>query len=109
MSFAAHVDFNQNYDFITKVRPGHVVLVHGEQFEMGRLKERLKLEFNKWPEHERPRIENPPNVREVVDKKTRRAKLEGAGKEITGDAGWCSAVWCMAEIPFHAPGPSLIP
>ena len=38
ISFAAHVDFQQNSEFIEKVSPSKVILVHGDSVPMGRLK-----------------------------------------------------------------------
>jgi len=87
MSFAAHVDFPQNYDFISRViretrffvlalfcclpfsfisssqvRPAHVVLVHGEKRTMELLKAKLVSQTMAWPHGERPAIFAPPNV-----------------------------------------------
>lgn len=45
ISFSAHVDFSQNSSFIKEVNPKHVVLVHGEQSVMGRLKMALQSQF----------------------------------------------------------------
>ena len=47
VSFSAHVDFVQNRDFITKVAPGHIVFVHGSGNEMSRLRNAMKVVFNK--------------------------------------------------------------
>ncbi|KAF8462909.1 beta-lactamase-like protein [Kalaharituber pfeilii] len=41
ISFAAHVDYKQNSGFIEDVGAGVVILVHGEQNNMGRLKSAL--------------------------------------------------------------------
>ncbi|KAJ3519386.1 hypothetical protein NM688_g9307 [Phlebia brevispora] len=38
ISFSAHVDFSQNSEFIEAVHAQHIVLVHGEQTAMGRLR-----------------------------------------------------------------------
>ena len=38
ISFSAHADFPQTSEFIDELQPAHVVLVHGEATEMGRLK-----------------------------------------------------------------------
>lgn len=38
ISFSAHVDFSQNLGFIEAVKPAHLIFVHGESNEMGRLK-----------------------------------------------------------------------
>ncbi|KAK7206372.1 mRNA cleavage and polyadenylation specificity factor complex endoribonuclease subunit Ysh1 [Myxozyma melibiosi] len=41
ISFAAHVDFKQNSEFIDLVNASNIILVHGEQKNMGRLKAAL--------------------------------------------------------------------
>ncbi|KAK0164393.1 hypothetical protein PV328_003029 [Microctonus aethiopoides] len=40
--FSAHTDYEQTSDFIRILKPSHVVLVHGEQNEMSRLKAALQ-------------------------------------------------------------------
>jgi cleavage and polyadenylation specificity factor subunit 3 len=50
VSFSAHVDFVQNRSFITQVDPKHIILVHGQKDEMGRLKSALLLQYRKLPE-----------------------------------------------------------
>ena len=50
VSFSAHVDFMQNRNFITKVDPKHIILVHGQKDEMGRLKSALMLQHRQLPE-----------------------------------------------------------
>ena len=50
VSFSAHVDFVQNRDFITRVNPRNIILVHGAKEEMGRLKGALMMHYNKLPE-----------------------------------------------------------
>ncbi|XP_064384544.1 cleavage and polyadenylation specificity factor subunit 3-like [Halichondria panicea] len=45
ISFAAHSDYDGTSAFIKALRPPHVVLVHGEANEMGRLKAALLREF----------------------------------------------------------------
>ena len=50
VSFSAHVDFVQNRGFITQVDPKHIILVHGQKDEMGRLKSALLLQYRKLPE-----------------------------------------------------------
>lgn len=62
ISFAAHVDFSQNYEFIQRVRPANVVLVHGEQHAMLAMKKELTRRVAEWPEEEQPNIFNPANL-----------------------------------------------
>lgn len=47
ISFSAHADFPQTQGFLDKLRPQHVVLVHGEVNEMGRLKAALEAKASK--------------------------------------------------------------
>ena len=42
ISFSAHADFPQTSAFVAELAPPHVVLVHGEAVEMGRLKRALE-------------------------------------------------------------------
>lgn len=46
ISFAAHVDFQQNADFIEKVSPLKIILVHGDSNPMGRLKSALLSRYS---------------------------------------------------------------
>ena len=46
ISFAAHVDFQENLEFINKVNPTNIILVHGESNPMGRLKSALLSNFS---------------------------------------------------------------
>ena len=45
ISFSAHADYDQTYNFIDRLKPSHIVLVHGDSIEMGRLKAKLEKEF----------------------------------------------------------------
>lgn len=45
ISFSAHTDYQQTSEFIRLLNPAHVVLVHGEQNEMFRLKSALQREY----------------------------------------------------------------
>lgn len=42
ISFSAHADFPQTSEFLDALQPPHVILVHGEATEMGRLKKALE-------------------------------------------------------------------
>eukprot|EP00928_Gymnodinium_smaydae_P080452 TRINITY_DN64140_c0_g1_i1.p1 TRINITY_DN64140_c0_g1~~TRINITY_DN64140_c0_g1_i1.p1 ORF type:complete len:703 (-),score=110.38 TRINITY_DN64140_c0_g1_i1:131-2239(-) len=45
ISFSAHSDYNQTAEFIKRLKANVVVLVHGEEYEMGRMKNKLKDEY----------------------------------------------------------------
>lgn len=80
VSFSAHVDFMQNRNFISKVDPKHIILVHGAKEEMGRLKNALMRQHRQLPESKRPTVTMPPNLQEVKLKFARRrsAKVMGS-------------------------------
>lgn len=50
ISFSAHVDFQQNAEFIDEMGSKHLVLVHGEATEMGRLKSALNSKYADTPD-----------------------------------------------------------
>lgn len=60
ISFSAHTDYNQTSEFIRSLRPPHIVLVHGEATEMGRLKAALQREYEDEPTP--PIVYNPSNT-----------------------------------------------
>ncbi|CAH3014813.1 unnamed protein product [Porites evermanni] len=64
ISFSAHTDFEQTSEFIRILKPPHIVLVHGEQNEMGRLKAALIREYEDNPDASVV-VHNPPNTQSV--------------------------------------------
>jgi len=80
VSFSAHVDFVQNRNFITSVDPIHIILVHGQKDEMGRLKAALIQQYKKLPKNKRPSISMPTNIQPITLKFQRRraAKVMGS-------------------------------
>jgi cleavage and polyadenylation specificity factor subunit 3 len=65
LSFAAHVDYPQNSGFIEEVGAKVVILVHGEQNNMGRLKSALLSKNSEKKEGEKIKIYNPKNCEEL--------------------------------------------
>uniref|UniRef100_H3C2X6 Cleavage and polyadenylation specificity factor subunit 3 n=1 Tax=Tetraodon nigroviridis TaxID=99883 RepID=H3C2X6_TETNG len=65
ISFSAHTDYQQTSEFIRALKPPHVILVHGEQNEMARLKAALIREYE---DNEQVHIEvhNPRNTEAVT-------------------------------------------
>ena len=88
VSFSAHVDFMQNRDFIQKVNPKHIILVHGQKDQMGQLKNALMMQHRRLPEHKRPTVTMPPNTQEVKLKFSRRrsAKVMGSLADKDGES-----------------------
>lgn len=64
ISFSAHTDYQQTNEFIRILKPPHVVLVHGEQNEMSRLKAALQREYEDDPNC-RIQLHNPRNTHAV--------------------------------------------
>uniref|UniRef100_T1HZV1 Uncharacterized protein n=2 Tax=Rhodnius prolixus TaxID=13249 RepID=T1HZV1_RHOPR len=64
ISFSAHTDYQQTSEFIRKLKPPHIVLVHGEQNEMSRLKSALQREYEGDSENN-IQIYNPRNTESV--------------------------------------------
>ncbi|KAF9462338.1 beta-lactamase-like protein [Collybia nuda] len=60
ISFSAHVDYSQNSEFIELVKAQHVVLVHGEQTAMGRLRAAMTSRYKERDED--VKIHTPRNL-----------------------------------------------
>ncbi|KIJ58374.1 hypothetical protein HYDPIDRAFT_141557 [Hydnomerulius pinastri MD-312] len=60
ISFSAHVDYSQNSEFIEQVKAQHVVLVHGEQTAMGRLRASMTARYKDRDED--AKIHTPRNL-----------------------------------------------
>merc|ERR1719401_2566900 len=45
IAFSAHSDYNQTSEFIQKLKANVVVLVHGEEYEMNRMRTKLREEY----------------------------------------------------------------
>ncbi|KAH7104932.1 Metallo-hydrolase/oxidoreductase [Auriculariales sp. MPI-PUGE-AT-0066] len=63
ISFSAHVDYAQNAEFIELIKAQHIVLVHGEQNNMGRLRAALQSKYKDRDED--IKIHTPKNLEEV--------------------------------------------
>ena len=118
VSFSAHVDFMQNRSFISRVDPKHIILVHGQKDEMGRLKSALMLQHRALPESKRPTVTMPPNLQEVKLKFSRRrsAKVMGTladresepqeGEEVGGilvTQNFNSKILSPEDLPTYTP------
>ena len=84
ISFSAHVDFVMNRSFIQQVQPRHILLVHGQKDEMGRLKNALMLQYKSLPKEKQPTISMPPNLQEVTLRFGRRRVAKVIGKLAEG-------------------------
>ena len=64
ISFSAHTDFKQTTQFIRALKPAHIVLVHGEQTEMGKLKDALIRQYEDATDYS-IQVYNPKNTQPV--------------------------------------------
>lgn len=75
ISFAAHVDFQQNAGFIDECAPSKIILVHGDSHPMGRLKSALLSKYSsRKGTDEEVRVFNPRNC-ELLQIGIKGAKL----------------------------------
>ncbi|OCT78976.1 cleavage and polyadenylation specificity factor subunit 3 [Xenopus laevis] len=65
ISFSAHTDYQQTSEFVRALKPPHVILVHGEQNEMARLKAALIREYEDNDEVD-IEVHNPRNTEAVT-------------------------------------------
>lgn len=72
ISFAAHVDYEENSEFILLVDPKNIVLVHGELNPMGRLKSALLSKYARFKKTKNEvKVYTPKNCEDL------RIKLQG--------------------------------
>lgn len=85
ISFAAHVDFQENLEFIEKINAPNIILVHGESNPMGRLKSAILSNFShlKGTENE-VHVYNPKNC-VFVDLEFKGVKIAKAVGNIVSD------------------------
>jgi cleavage and polyadenylation specificity factor subunit 3 len=75
ISFSAHADFQHTKDYVEILQPPNIVLVHGDQNEMGKLKNQLHIEFkNKFT------ILTPRNCQQVRFKLISKKSAKIIGK-----------------------------
>ncbi|KAG5683095.1 hypothetical protein PVAND_012398 [Polypedilum vanderplanki] len=103
ISFSAHTDYQQTSEFIRLLKPQHVVLVHGEQNEMNRLKSALQREYENQP-NANITFYNPRNTHavELYFKGEKTAKVMGklAVKKVeNGDS--VSGILVKRDFKYH--------
>lgn len=103
ISFSAHTDYQQTSEFIRILKPQHVILVHGEQNEMSRLKSALQREYENQP-NANITFYNPRNTHavELYFKGEKTAKVMGSlasNKVETGDK--VSGILVKRDFKYH--------
>lgn len=103
ISFSAHTDYQQTSEFIRLLKPQHVILVHGEQNEMNRLKSALQREYENQPDAN-IKFYNPRNTHnvELYFKGEKTAKVMGklaTKKAENGDP--VSGILVKRDFKYH--------
>ncbi|KAI5751457.1 hypothetical protein M8J77_007666 [Diaphorina citri] len=111
ISFSAHTDYQQTSEFVRELRPAHVVLVHGEQNEMSRLKAALTREYEDDP-NTSMELYNPRNTVSVdlyfKGEKTAKVMGELAVENLKPDAA-LSGIIVKRNFNYHLLAPSDLP
>lgn len=87
ISFSAHVDYSQNADFIEQVKPKHIILVHGEQTAMGRLRSALQSKYKEKDEEVKVYMPRNMETLEITFRGERVAKAIGTLAATTPSPG----------------------
>merc|ERR1712150_274809 len=121
ISFSAHTDYRQTSGFIRALRPPHVVLVHGEANEMGRLKAALVREYENVDEEvnseedktsiekTKPTFYNPRNTTkvELYFRGEKMAKVMGSlAEEKPEDGSNVSGILIKRNFNYHIVSPN---
>ncbi|KAK4885339.1 hypothetical protein RN001_001610 [Aquatica leii] len=107
ISFSAHTDYQQTSEFIRILKPPHVVLVHGEQNEMNRLKAALQREYEDDP-NTSMQLHNPRNTHavELYFRGEKTAKVMGAlAIERPKPGNTLSGILVKRNFNYHVLGP----
>ncbi|EDV28608.1 uncharacterized protein TRIADDRAFT_19764 [Trichoplax adhaerens] len=108
ISFSAHTDYEQTSEFIRMLMPPHIILVHGEQNEMMRLKTALVREYQENPEISIT-VHTPRNCEEVqlYFRGEKMAKVMGSlAVEKFQDEQQLSGVLIKRGFSYHIVDPS---
>lgn len=111
ISFSAHTDYQQTSEFIRILKPQHVVLVHGEQNEMSRLKSALQREYEEDPSSDIT-FYNPRNTHtvELYFKGEKTAKVMGSlAARQPEENEVVSGILVKRDFKYHVLSPSDLP
>lgn len=101
VSFAAHVDFKANTEFIEAIGAPNLILVHGDSNEMGRLRSALHSRFNE--KEKSTRIFTPKNCETVSFhfRGEKRAKFIGSIIEDLQEQNRVSGILLSKDYSYH--------
>ncbi|CAG0915986.1 unnamed protein product [Notodromas monacha] len=108
ISFSAHADYKQISQFVRALKPPEIILVHGEQNEMGRLKAALIREYEDDKEHS-INVHNPKNAQTVSLKFKGEKTAKVVGKLAANgavDGAKLTGVVIKRNFKYHVMDPS---
>lgn len=108
ISFSAHTDYQQTSEFIRILKPPHIVLVHGEQNEMARLRAAIIREYEDDPDSH-IEVYNPRNAQgvELYFRGEKTTKVMGSLAVKPAEAGHTlSGVLVKRNFSYHLLAPS---
>lgn len=111
ISFSAHTDFRQTTQFIRSLKPAHVVLVHGEQSEMQKLKDALIRQYEDTDYN--IQVYNPRNTQpvELYFRGEKSAKVIGklATNKMPKSDAEISGILVKRNFKYHLMSPEDLP
>jgi cleavage and polyadenylation specificity factor subunit 3 len=111
ISFSAHTDFKQTTQFIRALKPAHIILVHGEQTEMQKLKDALIRQYEETDYN--IQVYNPRNTQpvELYFRGEKRAKVIGklASSVIPEPETQITGILVKKNFKYHLLAPDDLP
>jgi cleavage and polyadenylation specificity factor subunit 3 len=112
ISFSAHTDFKQTTQFVRSLKPAHIILVHGEQTEMQKLKDALIRQYEDNPDYN-IQVYNPRNTQpvELYFRGEKNAKVVGklASNEMPKVDTEISGILVKRNFKYHLMNPDDLP
>lgn len=112
ISFSAHTDFRQTTQFVRSLKPAHIILVHGEQTEMQKLKDALIRQYEDNPDYN-IQVYNPRNTQpvELYFRGEKNAKVVGklASNELPKLDAPISGILVKRNFKYHLMQPDDLP
>lgn len=112
ISFSAHTDFKQTTQFVRSLKPAHIILVHGEQTEMQKLKDALIRQYEDNPDYN-IQVYNPRNTQpvELYFRGEKNAKVIGklASNELPQLDAPISGILVKRNFKYHLMQPDDLP
>lgn len=112
ISFSAHTDYKQTTQFVRALKPAHIILVHGEQTEMAKLKDALIRQYEDSTDYN-IQVYNPKNTQpvELYFRGEKTAKVVGklASNILPKEDNELSGILVKRNFKYHIMSPEDLP